>query len=97
MALLFMSDGQIAIGQICIKKSKKNILTLKLIKWKGYFGLQNARNWLEILWEHYKASFTLKTRCKGDIVEGEVVVKLHGDQPTVYDYISMLWRNQDAY
>ena len=77
------------------KKSKKNIPTLKLFTSKGFFGLQNARNRLKILWEHYKASFTSKTRCKGDIVEGEVVVNLHGDQLTLCDYITMLWRNRD--
>ena len=88
-----MSDGQIAIGQIRIKNLKKNIPTLKLFTSKGFFGLQNARNRLKILWEHYKASFTSKTRCKGDIVEGEVVVNLHGDQLTLCDYITMLWRN----
>ncbi len=91
-----MKDGQIAIGQIRIKNLKKKILTLKLFISKRFFGLQNARNRLKILWEHHKAYFTSKTRCKGDIVEGEVVVNLHGDQPTLCDYIKMLWRNRDV-
>ncbi len=46
---------------------------------KGLFGLLNVRNRLKILKEHYKASFISKTHCKGDIVEDEVVVNLHGD------------------
>ena len=48
-----------------------------------------------MFWEHFKAAFTLKTRCKGDTVEGEAVVNLHGDQPMLCDYIAMLWRNRN--
>ena len=36
-------------------------------------------------------------RCKGDTVEGEAVVNLQGDQPMLWDYITMLRRNRNAY
>ena len=84
-----MGDSQFAFGPIHIKNLKKNLLTLKLFASKGFFDLRNVRNRSKIFWKHYKASFTSKTRCKGDTVHSEVVVNLQGLSPELIKSIKL--------
>ena len=71
-----MGGGQFAIGQIGEKKSKKYILSLKLLSSEEFFDLRNARNPLRTFLKCFEVSITSKKHFKGDTVERDVMVNL---------------------